>query len=285
LIRNGKTPENSPEAFKGLGSYVNNMTGRGGVPKSLELATPLISAGIFAPRLIASRLNLLGITDIPNIGVKVGTLGKHSIESGFYTKLPPEIRKMAILDMAKFVMFGSAVIGIAALVGNDDKKDKAVEFDARSSDFGKIKVGNTRYDIWGGFQPYITLFARMTGKTKSVNNGKMYTLDGKGAFGRTRADVLESFVRGKSSPVVGMVWDALKGGRTIVGDKILYDKINPFGDHKKKEVTMGSYLANHFLPMSGGDIYDALKDGDARNLVAIPSIIFGIHVQTFDNEK
>jgi hypothetical protein len=271
MARNGKTIENSAKDFEGLASFVNNMTGRGGVPEKMELATPLISAGIFAPRLIASRLNLLGLSDVTG--------------NGFYSKLPPEIRKMAITDMAKFVMFGSAVLGLASLIG-DDKKNKTVELDPRSSDFGKIRVGDTRYDIWGGFQQYVTFFSRqLTGASKSVNNGKMYDLDGKGAFGRTRWDTFLSFARGKASPAVGMVIDALAGGRTVVGDKILYTKINPFADHKKKEVPLGSYLANHFLPMTSGDIYDAIQSGDMRNLFAIPATIFGISVQTFNDKK
>lgn len=271
MARNGKTIENSAKDFEGLASFVNNMTGRGGVPEKMELATPLISAGIFAPRLIASRLNLLGLSDITG--------------NGFYSKLPPEVRKMAITDMAKFVMFGSAVLALSSLVG-DDKKNKTVELDPRSSDFGKIRVGDTRYDIWGGFQQYVTFFARqLTGVSKSVNNGKIYDLNGKGAFGRTRWDTFLSFARGKASPAVGMGIDFLAGGRTVVGDKILYNKVNPFADYKKKEVPLGSYLANHFFPMTSGDIYDAVQSGDMRNLFAIPATIFGISVQTFNDKK
>lgn len=284
MARNGKTIENSPKDFEGLGSFVNNMTGRGGVPESMELATPLISAGIFAPRLIASRLNLLGITDIPNIITRVGTAGQKGINVGFYSKLPPEIRRMAITDMAKFVMFGSAVLALTSLIG-DDKKNKTVELNSRSSDFGKIKVGDTRYDIWGGMQQYVVFFSRIIAKeTKSVN-GKTYKLDGKGAFGQTRGDVIERFIRGKASPALGMGWDFVKGGRTIVGDKILYGNLNPFGDHKRKEITGGAYLAEHFLPMTSGDITDAIQSGDMRNLFAIPATIFGISVQTFNDKK
>jgi hypothetical protein len=284
MARNGKTIENSPKDFEGLGSFVNNMTGRGGVPKGMELATPLISAGIFAPRLIASRLNLLGITDIPNIITRAGTAGQKGINVGFYSKLPPEIRRMAITDMAKFVMFGSAVLALSSLIG-DDKKNKTVELDPRSSDFGKIRVGDTRYDIWGGMQQYVVFFSRMyKNETKSVN-GKMYDLDGKGAFGQTRWDVIERFVRGKASPALGLGWDFVKGGRTIVGDKILYGNMNPFGDHKRKEITGGAYFAEHFLPMTSGDITDAIQSGDMRNLFAIPATIFGISVQTFNDKK
>jgi hypothetical protein len=190
---------------------------------------------------------------------------------------------MAIMDMTKFVLFGSAILGLSSLVG-DDKKNKTVEFDPRSSDFGKIRVGDTRYDIWGGFQQYVTFFARqIAGQSKSVNSGKMYDLDGKGAFGRTRWDTFLSFARGKASPAVGMGIDFLAGGRTVIGDKILYG--NLFGDHKKKEITLGSYLGEHFFPMTSGDIYDAVQSGDMRNLFAIPATIFGISVQTFNDKK
>jgi hypothetical protein len=36
-----------------------------------------------------------------------------------------------------------------------------IETDPRSSDFGKLKVGDLRYDPWGGYIPLITLYARV----------------------------------------------------------------------------------------------------------------------------
>ena len=47
------------------------------------------------------------------------------------------------------------VVGLADAAGMD------VEMDPRSSDFMKPKVGNTRFDVFGGLQQNVVFFSRM----------------------------------------------------------------------------------------------------------------------------
>lgn len=239
LETSGKTFENSPKEYKALADWVNNSTGRGKLGKA-EVAAPILNSLIFAPRLIASRLNLLNPL--------------------YYKKLPAEIRQMALKDMAKFVGFGLTVLAVSKLAGAD------VEPDPRSTDFGKIKVGNTRWDIWGGFQPYIRIVAQMfAGESKSTRTGQIQELSGQGAFGRTRGDVLASFARGKLSPVPAMAWDFLSG-KTVTGDK----------------VTVTKEIASHLVPMIANDVIAAAKDQGVSAIftTGIPST-FGVGVQTY----
>lgn len=236
----GRTFENSPELYKGLATFINNATGRGGLGP-LEKSAQVLNTAFFSPRLIASRLNL--------------------INPVFYTKLPKEVRIMALKDMGKVMLFGATVLGLAKAAGAE------VEGDARSSDFGKIKVGNTRWDIWGGFQQYARLFWQLrTGETKSSSSGKIYKLDGESFPYKTRLDQLASFFRGKLAPVPGTIVDVL-AGKNMVGEEF---------DIQKK-------AADLFIPMIAQDIAEAWKEQGPKSIltVGVPSA-FGIGTTTYE---
>jgi len=239
----GRTMENSPEFYKHLADYINNSTGRGNLGW-FEAAAPVLNSLFFSPRLIASRVNLLTMPFTPK----------------FWTKVPKEVRIMYVKDMLKFVGLGMAVLGLAKLNGAD------VEDDPRSTDFGKIKSGNTRWDIWGGFQPYVRLTAQLaTGEKKSTGSGEIKELNGEGAFGENRLDVANRFFRGKLSPVIGSVFN-LASGRDIVG--------NP--------TDLKTELGKSLTPLIYQDISDAMKDRGVSSLFTVlPAATFGIGVNTY----
>jgi hypothetical protein len=129
-----------PKELRDIMGFVNNATGRGSLGR-LNQAAPLLSAGFFSPRLIASRLALLNPI--------------------YYTRLSPVARKAALKALLSFSGIALTVLSLAKAGGAE------VEADPRSSDFGKIKIGNTRYDMLGGFQQYIRTGAQLiTGQVK-----------------------------------------------------------------------------------------------------------------------
>jgi len=119
----GLTPEKNAGEFQALSHWLNITTGRGSLG-TFSRHMPSLNAVLFSPRLLAARFETLN--------------------PATYFKLPPEARKIAIKDMVKFVSSGSALLGAAKMGGAD------VELDPRSSDFGKMKFGDTRLDPWGG---------------------------------------------------------------------------------------------------------------------------------------
>src|SRR6185369_6689148 len=125
-----------------------------------------------SPRLMASRVTMLN--------------------PAFYARLDPFVRKQALKSLFSFAAIATTVLGLAAAGG------ASVSHDPREADFGKIRTGNTRLDILGGFAPYITLAARLiTGETKNSNTGEVKDLT-EGKFGQpTRADVVERFFASK----------------------------------------------------------------------------------------
>lgn len=242
MEQNGRTFENSPEVYKKWASVVNTLTGRGELVGSAKNASEFLSTFLFSPKLMASRLALFN--------------------PAFYAKIPKELRIMYVKDFAKFLVLGSSILATAKMFGAES------EADPRSSDFGKIKLGNTRWDIWGGLQQYVRLFAQIASMSKVGKGGKETDLWEPGRSGeRPLTGVLQTFLRSKSSPVVGTLWD-ISAGENIVGEK----------------VTLGTELWK-LAPILVRDIIDAGRDegvtGIAKN---IPAII-GVGVQTYDSDK
>jgi len=206
-----------------------------------------MSTFVFAPRLIASRINMLTNWANPK----------------FYTSVPKEVRVQYFKDMGLFIGTGMTVLALAKLGGAE------VEDDPRSADFGKIKVGNSRWDIWGGHGQYIRLFTQMLlGQTKSSTTGKVSSLSGDGVFGQTRGDVLLRFVRGKLAPIPSLAADVL-AQRTVMGEPI----------------TVKGELSSRLMPLFYSDIKDAYGQGGITKLlgVGVPAI-FGVGVQTYNNK-
>jgi hypothetical protein len=278
----GKTYDNNPELYKGISSFIGSATGRGGM-RFGESAAPVLNAILFASRLIAARVNMLGLTDIPNLVVRGVTLGYHGVDYGFYSKLPPAIRVKAMADMAKFVGVGILTLVLAKQLGAN------VELDPRSSDFGKIHDGDTRWDIWGGFQPYARLLAQIaSGQSKSANTGKVYDLDGSKFGSRTVGDQIVTFGRGKLSPIFGTAADILTR-RTLDQQTVDKNFDIPFysGDNPPQgQITLTDELLKFITPLIINDVRDAWKSRGVSSLytVLIPSL-FGIGVQTYSQKQ
>lgn len=186
----------------GLGRMVNSMTGRGHLG-SIEPASKWLNNIFFSPRYLKSRIDVL----TAHLGDK-------------------NVGQFARVEAAKNLTKAVAGTTILLVIANALLGDDAVEEDPRSSDFGKIKVRNTRFDISGGFASMITLASRFAGYSKSTQTGIIKKL-GTGEFGsRTVMDVFYDFMEGKSSPLFRMFIDYakqsdFKGNKpTVVGEMI-----------------------------------------------------------------
>lgn len=117
-----------------IADMVNTLTGRGSLGPAEKIAKGL-SLALYSPRLWASA-------------VKTST----PYALWYFGNLSPTARKMALQDMGRFIGTTTALVLMAALYfNNDDDEETGVEFDPRSSDFLKIKIGkNRRLDPWGG---------------------------------------------------------------------------------------------------------------------------------------
>lgn len=181
-----ETAEKNGVSTDGLGQFVNSLTGRG----SLGFAEPVAKAVnnvFFSPRFFKSNVDIL----------TAGVLNKG--RSDFVKK-----------EAAKATLSYLSFVGLILLLANAFDDD-AVEEDPRSSDFGKIKLNNTRFDVSGGAGNIVVLLSRLiTKSTKSTTTGIVREL-GAGYGQQSVGDVFVNFVEGKLSPAAHLLLDYYKG--------------------------------------------------------------------------
>ncbi len=262
LAKDGKTPEKNPEEYKALASAINNLSGRGNLGGAEKVANQLNMVA-FSARNIASQFHTLGLSDLSLIASK---------KKGFYGSLTPSARKMVAKNLVSALGVGVSVLALAKAGGSD------VEDDPRSSDFGKIKVGNMRINIFGGYLSLARLTAQIiSGEKKSTVSGKVQSLN-KGYKPEGRLGKIGTFLRGKESPTVSLLHDWLARQDK---DK-LYEARNVLG----QKMTIGEELLNRVTPFLANDIYDVYKDSGGKKAAElfIPSL-FGAGISTYDNKK
>ena len=221
--------DQSPQFLDGVANFINSATGRGNLG-SLERYAGTFSTAMFSPRLLASRLNLLNPL--------------------YYASLPPLVRTDALRSLFLFAGSGVTALGLAKAGGAQ------VNADPTNSDFGKIRVGNTRIDLWGGFQQPIVLASRLiTNQTTSSTTGKRVTLGSPGA--PTRLDVVGNFIASKENPVFTFAQDLLKG-KGFAGQPL----------------NVPAEAVKMFVPMIMSSYYDLATQPDSAAWLGIPLVPF-----------
>lgn len=232
--------EINDDVIKGLAKVINNSTGRGDLGRFEKLGNAL-STGLFAPRLIASRVNMM--------------------DPRYYVNLPAPARKEAVRQLLGLSAFGVGVLGMAKAAGFD------VSLDPRSADFGKIKSGDTRFDVLGGFTQYIRFGAQFISGQKINSTTGAQTEVGKGLAG-SRLDILLNFFENKEAPAPSLLTTELKG-KDISGNSIYNVK------------GQAGQLAQRFIPLLGQDISDLFSHPNAASPATGALGAFGVGIQTY----
>lgn len=236
----------NPKELEAIGRVVNSLTGRATLPGGLEKAANVTNNVFFSPRFLFSHIDVL-------------------TAHAFDKTMTPFARKKAAQNLVKVILGTAAVLGIAKAVNPD-----SVEVDPRSSDFGKIKVGNTRFDVSGGMSSIVTLASRLlTMSSKSSTSGKVTELNS-GEFGsQTGLDTVYNFFENKLSPVASIVRDILKG-EDFNGDK----------------PTILGTLNNLFMPLPLSNAKELAEDPNAAPLLlALIADGLGIGTNTYGASK
>lgn len=224
--------------LKDIGMFVGAATGRGKMPAMVEKAAVALNSVLFSPRLLYSRINLLNPV--------------------YYAKLSPFVRKQALRDLIGFAGTATTIATLAKMGGAD------VSGESRSADFLKIKVDDTRYDNWAGFQQYLRTTSQLfTGEHISSTTGVKTTV-GEGYKPLTRAEILTRFIESKESPIASFVMTLLKGQ-----------------DFLGKKVDLRSEVAQLFIPMVLSDVYDLYKEKGLVGVGMSMPAFFGVGVQTY----
>jgi hypothetical protein len=254
LLDEGKTFESHPKEYKAAAQAINDLTGRAKLPNSIAQASPWLTTVIWAPRLLASTLNTLGLSD-----VAFTLMGKG--ENGFYRSLTPTQRKFALGQLGRGIGMGVAVMGAASLAG------AKVDYDPRSVTFGDIIIGDHHVNVFGRYTPVIKTIVQFAFGVR-LKNGVPQDLDS-GKFGaKTRAGVIGGFFRGKMTPAAGAAYDLAVGKNYYTGEKFTVKDLPTalLQPMSIKELRDGwandgtATILNRFLPA-----FEGLKTSDERD--------------------
>lgn len=230
-----------PKVGQSIADLIGTITGRGKVPKFLEPHLVTANVGLFSPRLIAARLNMLSPV--------------------YYAKLDPFARGEALAAARNMVAMMGTVMVVAKMAG------ASVNFDPRSSNFGKIRFGNTRIDITGGFSQYIRFIAQEMMREEISSNGHHAHI-GWGQHDISDWSNLSKFVRSKAAPIPSFAWDEMSG-KDFIG----------------RPIKQGHELWGN-APFLAQDILDAQQTGAPPQRIAAAAFLsaIGFGVQSYKDK-
>ena len=183
LQADGFTPESDPMAYKQAAQFINIATGRGSLKPGgkLEGAMGLAGVGIFAPRNLISKFQLMDLTR--------------------YATLAPGARKLVLRDA--LTSFGT-MLGTAALLHQAGARVSLNPW-SDDDDFLSVRWGNHRYDLSGGIKTEVKFLARML---QGITN----QITGEGNLPhQDPLSVAGHYARGKLAPLPGFTYDTLSG--------------------------------------------------------------------------
>lgn len=222
---------------KDNGKMISSLTSRG----TFGQANETLRIVLWAPRMIKANWDILT--------VHTGGIG---LETSF-------ARKEAALNLVKYIGTAAVVMNIANAISPGSAED-----DPTSSNFGKIKIGNTTFDYTGGAASLIVLAARLsTNMSKSPTTGIKKEL-GTGYGQRTRYDVFIDFLSGKTTPPISAVIMWAKG-RNFQGEK----------------PTAKSSVYGAFTPIAVQNAIELKDDSSVEAVIGVILDVFGINANTY----
>jgi hypothetical protein len=267
------------EEMRQLASYINNATGRFDITKAGAAAGQGLSNIFFAPRWMLSRFAML--------------LGQP-----MWAASP----RMRLYIAQEYLRFALGFTGLLSLVGlaaagmsDDDDPEKIWELDPRSTDFGKIRIGNTRMDVMAGLsQPLVFLSRIMSGTTKSAS-GEIRDIrvvgDGSNVdYGQDKAgEIAWRFTRSKFAPPISAFFN-WREGQTVVGESY-----RDRGEFMREVLGLPAGIAENpaliealglATPLSMRDFYDALIEHGWSKAAAFQVLAtLGVSMNTYDTNS
>jgi len=237
LARSG---EPTDAELKAIANYINVATGRGPLNKAAP-AAEILATVFWSPRLLVSRFQLLA--------------GQPLYHGSART------RKLIAQEYGRFLIGMGVIYALGEMIGAE------IEIDPRSSDFGKLKFGDTRVDPMAGLSQTTVFLARIAAGEKKVTTGRIRPIRGERVRrGEGTVNVIANFLRAKLSPLLGTTVD-IAAGKTVVGEP----------------VTPADVVARNVVPLAFKDVYDVMiEHGIAQGTALTLLSIFGVGIQNYE---
>ena len=240
----------SKSEFEELGEVLNTITGRGGKKGGFtDRHATILSKTLFSGKLWASRMNMLN--------------------PYWYYRLSGPARKEALTSAASFAASAGVVLTLI-----DQIPGVEVGTNPTSADFAKIKVGNTRFDILGGFQQNIRVASQIiAGKRTNSDTGEEKPT--------SAASVIGGLFEGKANPLMGYAYRMLNTLDDPNNDNPLV-RLDEWG----QEVNVAKETGKLVVPLPVSGVKETVDDqgGLKGTLMSIPGF-FGAGVQTYGGTK
>jgi len=228
----GRKGQVTPKQADALSNFINVFTGRGTIPAKYANAAVILNDAFFAPRYVLSRFQV--VTGQPLRYAK-----------------DPAVRRMIAGEYARALIGYGIMYSTVAIAAEALGQKIEVSFDPRSTEFGKIKIGDTRIDPLSGLSQAIVLLTRLappiTGKLKLLGHTKtaagiVQPVWGHGPMTqRGFGDILTDFGRSKLAPLPSAIWNTAES-KKVTGEP----------------TTLTKELLGMLTPLSGNDIYQAM---------------------------
>ncbi len=222
------------DLLRGWANYVNNMTGRAdidaieagavGLQKMADTAKDIL----YAPRFTASKWN------------------RHKVaaELIFGENTPRALKQMMVRDVAtkwrryeRFAWYAS-------------QNGYTVESNPQSSDFLKLKKGDTRIDVLGGDGQLVVMMARIvSGQTKDSHTGLLKD--------NVATKIIQQYSAGKLNPLWSTMYDKFIAQQTFEGKNIDDPEV------------LKKLVVEKFLPLFYTDIKDKIYNEYGRKAKVI----------------
>ena len=222
-----------------VGEAINILTGRGSVP----ILTPkdpqtqrIINNLLFAPKWLASRIQTL--TDLRFAfmsGNKITLNGKQVLT-------PQGLRMKSAVGNVILIAIAMATRRLLWGLDAEEDTDYGTILDPRSTDFGKIIIGRTRFDLTAGTASLITLVSRL---------GTMESMTAQGVVRPAKpADLIYNFMTGKSSPGLQLATNLWHAGRIGITEQ-RFEMVDYRGQPLQwEDGKWAENLADFLLPIS-----------------------------------
>lgn len=218
------------EEGKAIANFVNSATGRGNLGRFKAAAVPF-NALFFSLRNAVSRMQIATFQPI----FAAPTARTRKLIAKEYGRYLIGLMVQYGVYLMAFDMFGSFL---------GKKLDMEVEGNPLSSDFGKIRIGETRIDPMSGISQNIVLLSRILARrTKSTTTGEIRKLTGKDRpFGTSKpSDLVDKFIKQKFAPLPSTVLN-LWNEEDAIG--------NPFG--------LEDVVPNLVMPLSVEEVKESI---------------------------
>ena len=228
-----------------IAEFINYATGRGSLWKA-EGAAPLLNGLGFSPRLAVSRFQ-----------VPLTVLRR-----------APGVRKQVASNLVKYAGLGAMVLFLL-----DHTPGVDVVANPNSSDYGKIRIGKTRFDLFAGNLQMVRFLSQLV-------SGKKQAIGTRSESAANRADIVTRYLRTKAHPSLGFGID-VASEEDFLGEEFTLDPES----FTKLDVRRNPVL-RQVTPMIIQDIVEAYKEsGPLMAVGAGVASTLGVGVSSFSTPE